>query len=67
MKRKRAPAAHFVASHDDSGKDQPKKKAKTAASATQAALALRCPAVSWYRCLTEWDKYGGKKPGFQVV
>ena len=31
QKRKRAPAAHFDASHE-SGKDQPKKKAKTAAS-----------------------------------
>ena len=33
-KRKRAPASHFDASPDDSGKDQPKKKAKTAASAS---------------------------------
>ena len=32
VKRKRAPAAHFDASPDDSGKDQPKKKAKTAAT-----------------------------------
>ena len=32
-KRKRAPAAHFDAS-PESGKDQPKKKAKTAASAS---------------------------------
>ena len=34
QKRKRAPASHFEASPDDSGKDQPKKKAKTAASAS---------------------------------
>ena len=34
QKRKRAAAAHFDASPDDSGKDQPKKKAKTAASAS---------------------------------
>ena len=33
VKRKWAPAAHFDASPDDSGKGQPKKKAKTAASA----------------------------------
>ena len=32
VKRQRAPAAHFDASPDDSGKDQPKKKAKTAAT-----------------------------------
>ena len=31
--RKRAPASHFDASPDDSGKDQPKKKVKTAAIA----------------------------------
>ena len=34
QKRKRASASHFDASTDDSGKDQPKKEAKTAASAT---------------------------------
>ena len=34
VKRKRGPAAHFDASPDDSGKDQPEKKAKTAASAS---------------------------------
>ena len=34
QKRKRAPASHFDARPDDSGKDQPKKKAKTAASAS---------------------------------
>ena len=34
QKRKRAPASHFDASPDDSGKDQPKKKFKTAASAS---------------------------------
>ena len=33
QKRKRAPAAHFDASHE-SGKEQPKKKAKTAATAS---------------------------------
>ena len=33
-KRKRAPAAHFDASLDDSSKDQPRKKAKTAATAS---------------------------------
>ena len=33
QKQKWAPASHFDASPDDSGKDQPKKKAKTAASA----------------------------------
>ena len=33
QKRKRAPAAHFDAS-PESGKDQPKKKAKTAATAS---------------------------------
>ena len=34
VKRKLAPAAHFDASPDDLGKDQPKKKAKTAATAS---------------------------------
>ena len=34
QKRKRPPAAHFDASPDDSGNDQPKKKAKTAATAS---------------------------------
>ena len=34
QKRKRAPAAHLDASPDDSGKDQPKRKAKTAATAS---------------------------------
>ena len=34
LKRKLAPAPHFDASPGDSGKDQPKKKAKTAASAS---------------------------------
>ena len=34
QKRKRTPAAHFDASPDDSGKDQPKKKAKIAATAS---------------------------------
>ena len=34
QKRKRAPPSHFDVSPDDWGKDQPKKKAKTAASAT---------------------------------
>ena len=34
VKRKRAPAAHFDASPEDLGKDQPKKKAKTAATAS---------------------------------
>ena len=33
-KQKRAPHSHFDANPDDSGKDQPKKKAKTAASAS---------------------------------
>ena len=33
QKRKRAPTSHFDASPDDAGKDQPKRKAKTAASA----------------------------------
>ena len=34
QKGKRAPASHFDASPDDSGKDQPKKKAKTDATAS---------------------------------
>ena len=68
QKRKRAPASHFDASPDDSGKDQPKKKAKTAASASAEfkPLAFLCSAIPWYRCLPKWAKYGGKKPGFQV-
>ena len=33
-KRKRAPTSHFDASPDDSGRNQPKKKAKTAASSS---------------------------------
>ena len=34
QKRKRAPASHFDASPDDSGKDQPKNKGETAAAAS---------------------------------
>ena len=34
QKRKQGPAAHFDASLDDSGEDQPKKKAKTASTAS---------------------------------
>ena len=34
QQRKRAPATHFDASPDDSGNDPPKKKAKTAATAS---------------------------------
>ena len=60
-KRKRAPAAHFDAS-PECGKDQPKKKAKTASASAE----FKPPSVSWYRCLPKWDKCGGKKPGFQV-
>ena len=32
----------------------------------QDALAFWCPAVSWFRCLSKWDKCGGKKPRFEV-
>ena len=69
QKRMRAPGSHFNASPDDSGKDQPKKKAKTAATASEELKqSSRCGAQSFRGtvCLRKWGKYGGKKPGFQV-
>ena len=46
QKRKRAPASHFDASPDDSGKDQPKKKAKKAKTAPTASAECKPPSRS---------------------
>ena len=50
QKRKRAPATHFDASPDDSGKDQPKKKAMTATTASSEFKPPSCSGAKPSRC-----------------
>ena len=65
-KRKRAPAAHFDAS-PESGKDQPKKKAKTAASASaEFKPPSRSRAQPSRGTVASPSGTSGKKPGFHV-